>query len=155
MPPGPISPIPRVFDLHTHVLSLAAIPFRGFPSGDALTMEFASDDWEFEQGADGEVLFMRKHNAVVNVALRIAQGNPLIDTVNGLHKASLDVNGIMYPFDARDVAPGGTEVVSGNVMILQYPRKAWADSPQHYEVKMALTPTTWQGGALRNPASPL
>lgn len=134
----------RSFDMNFVAITLGSFPFSGFADGDACTIAFGGDDWEVVQGSDGEVLYVRKNNAVAEVTLRLAQGNPLIDQTKILHKTSLAAGGLVWPFAAANLK--GTDNVTGNLMIMKYPDLKFSDSAQPVEIKGSLTVDQFVGG---------
>lgn len=142
-------PVMRAFDLQFVAITLGSLICKGFAAGDAMVAEFPSDDFEFEAGSDGEVLWIRKHNPVANVTLRFAQGNPLIDQARELHAVSLASGGLTYPFGAKNLK--GTEILAGSAMILVQPPMRWSDSAQPVELKLGLAVKAWAGGLQLTP----
>jgi len=136
----------RPFDLQFCAITLSSLSLKGFAAGDAMVAEFPGDDFEFEQGSDGEILWIRKHNAVCNITIRLAQGNPQISQVAALHETSLAGGGIPYPFGAFYIK--GDEIISGSAMILNRMPIRWSDSAQPKEIKLGVGVTSWQGGTV-------
>ena len=136
----------RTFSLRRVVLTFGSLSFSGFAEGDAVTFSWTGDDFEVQQGSDGEVLFIQKHNAVVDMMIRLTQGNDLIDAVNELHKASREAGGIPYPVGYQELQ--GTGAITGSALIKKYPDKKAADSGQPVEIAAHLVPATWTGGSI-------
>jgi hypothetical protein len=134
----------RSFDLNFLAVTIGSLAMSGFAEGDALTIAFTGDDFEVVQGSDGEVLFIRKHNSVADLTLRLAQGNPLIDQVRILHQLSLDAGGLTWDFLAQNLK--GSDRAVGQLMIKKFPDHKWADSNQPVEITGSLVVSDFSGG---------
>lgn len=138
-------PQTRTFSLNFCALSLSSLQFSGFANGDGFTMTYPNDDFEMSQGSDGFVIWIQKHNSVVDVTLRLAQGNPLTALVRQLHVASLAAGGILYPFQYINLK-STDEIVAGQAMIKKQPDIGGGDSEKPVEIALGLTATTFAGG---------
>ncbi len=139
-------PQTKTFSLNFCSVTLATMPaFTGFADGDGVTMGYDSDDFEYTPGSDGHGIWVQKHNVKVNVAIRLAQGNPLTALVRQLHKASLLAGGILYPFGAINLK-STDEIVAGQAMIVKQPEIKWADTAQPIEIMLGVSATTFAGG---------
>ncbi len=138
-------PQTRTFGLNFCAVSLSSITFSGLADGDGVTMSFPNDDFEVTQGSDGHAIWVRKHNVVADVVIRLGQGNPQIAQVRQLHLASLALDGILYAFNAINLK-STDEVVSGQAMIKKTPDIKWGDSAQAAEIMLGVTATIFAGG---------
>jgi hypothetical protein len=139
-------PQTRTFSLNFCSVTLGTLPaVTGFADGDGITMGYANDDFEQVTGSDGFVIWVQKHNTVVDVSLRLAMGNPLTAQVRQLHVASLAAGGILYPFNAINLK-STDEIVSGQAMIKKQPEIKWSDTPQPIEIMLGVSASTFAGG---------
>ncbi len=136
----------RTFSLNQISVTIGSLKFTGFAEGDAVTLSWTNDDFEVVQGSDGNVVFIQKHNSVVDGVIRLTQGNDLIDQVNSLHAASVGAGGVLYPMGYKELQ--GTGQVTGSAMFKKYADKKAADSGQPIEIPFHLVPATWDGGLL-------
>lgn len=136
----------RTFSIQQVVITAGSLKFSGFAEGDGATFSWSGDDFEVQQGSDGEVLFIQKHNGVVEGMIRLTQGNDLIDQVNALHQASVDAGGLLYPMTYRELQ--GTGLITGSVLFKKFADKKAADTGQPVEIPFFLVPSTWKGGSL-------
>lgn len=135
----------RTFSLNFCSVTLASIPFSGFANGDGITMGYANDDFEWSGGSDGFGIWVQKHNSNVDVAIRLAQGNPITALVRQLHVASLAAGGILYPFQYINLK-STDEIVAGQVMIKKHPDIKASNSEQPIEIALGLSASTFAGG---------
>ncbi len=138
----------RTFSLQFCSVTLGTLPaMSGFAEGDALTVEYPNDDFEPQQGSDGEVIWVQKHNSVADTVLRLAQGNPLISLIRQLHEASLLAGGVTYQFSAINLK-SPDEFVKGQAMIKKRPPVKWSDTGQPVEIMIGLNVSAMAGGTI-------
>ena len=139
-------PVTRTFSLNFCSVTLGTLPaFTGFAEGDAVTMGYPNDDFEMQQSSDGHVIWVQKHNTVVDVAIRLGMGNPMTALVRQLHKANKLAGGVLYPFNAINLK-STDEIVSGQAMIKKEPEIKWADTAQPIEIALGVSASTFAGG---------
>lgn len=139
-------PVTRTFSLNFCSVTLGTLPaVSGFADGDGCTMAYPNDDFEQVTGSDGHVIWVQKHNTVVDVMIRLGQGNPLISQVRQLHKQSLLSGGVLYQFSAINLK-STDEIVSGLAIIKKHPEIKWSDTPQPYEIALGVSASQFAGG---------
>ncbi len=134
------------FALNQCSVTISTFTLTGYAAGDAVSIEFPSDDFEMEVGSDGFVTYVQKHNTTADVVIRLAQGNPLVDQLRALHETSRQAGGVTWPFNARNLK--STESASGKLMFKKHPPIKWADSVQPIEFTASLSEVKISGGLI-------
>jgi hypothetical protein len=139
---------PVTFSLNFCAVNLANLPaVTGFAEGDALNLEYPNDDFERQESSDGLVIWVQKHNTVVEGVLRLGQGNYLVALIRTLHEASKAAGGLLYPFSAKNLK-SPDELAAGQMMIKKGPPIKWSDTAQPVEINFDLQASVFAGGTL-------
>lgn len=139
---------PVTFSLNFIAVTIGPVgPITGYAEGDAVVMEFPNDDFERQESSDGFVIWIQKHNTVLEGMLRLGQGNPVISQLRQLHEASRNAGGILYPYSAKNLK-SPDEAVSGGLIFKKRAPIKWGDTAQPVEIPFDLQPTVYGGGTL-------
>ena len=138
---------PVTFSLQFCSINIASVPISGFAEGDALTLEYPNDDFEKQESADGNVIYIQKHNNTLDGMLRLGQGVPHIGLLRQLHEASLTAGGINYDFSAVNLK-STDELCKGKLLFKKRPPIKWGDTGQPVEFPFFLAATVITGGTI-------
>ena len=138
---------PVTFSLKHCSINVDSLTMSGFAEGDALTLEFPNDDFEKQESSDGNVIFVQKHNSVLDGMLRLGQGIPLIPLLRQLHENSLAAGGLHYSFSAVNLK-SDDEICKGLLLFKKRAPIKWGDAGQPVEFPFFLTVTAMAGGTI-------
>jgi len=135
------------FGLQFCAINIGSLPpLSGFAEGDAMTIAYDGDDFEKQEGSDGYVIYIRKHNSVASLMFRLQQGHYLITLLRQLHEASLAADGVMYSFNATNLK-SQDEVASGRILFKKHADMKWGDSANPLEFTAHLQVDKIVGGS--------
>lgn len=135
------------FGLQFCSITIGSLPaLSGFAEGDAMTIVYDGDDFEKQEGSDGYVIYIRKHNSTASLMFRLQQGHYLISLLRALHQASLAVDGVMYAFQAINLK-STDEVCTGRILFKKHPDMKWGDSANPLEFTAFLQVDKIVGGS--------
>jgi hypothetical protein len=114
----------KVVDLDQQLISFGAIPFKGWADGDAATVEFDGDAFNYTPGSDGEAVRSKNFNRSAVVTLRLIQSSVVNDLLSAIHTADMKApNGAgVAPFQIKDNQ--GTTLLGGKQAWIQAPPNA-------------------------------
>lgn len=138
---------PVTFSLQYCSINIDSLTMSGMAEGDALTLEYPNDDFEKQESSDGNVIYIQKHNSVLDGMLRLGQGVPLIGLLRNLHEASLLAGGLNYSFSAVNLK-SNDEICKGSLLFKKRPPIKWGDTGQPVEFPFFLAATVMAGGTI-------